>query len=389
VADVLPTARSQDKDQARFRRLIQQIERERAGLEEWRQYLARYSQRVTLELEPLQNQNHELRRRLVFLLDAHFKRPDAVRGKHLRAKLSAWIAEHTELLLATQEEADLVALHDKHADMSHAEAKELELSLFKDMFETFFDVEMEDDDEASNLEEMTSRAMHKLLHRQGQEDRRRSQRRKSAQTQAAEARRAEAEKQASQSVREVYRKLASALHPDRSCDRYSQEQRTTLMQRVNRAYEAGDLLELLNIQLEVEQIDAQHLTTLSKERLQHYNRVLNGQLQDLKREVMSLMQPFRLLLPPIGNPKPVHVDRALDEEIARLGQENQSLANDLARFEDAKALVAALKAERLEQDLYDPDALDTVFGFDVDEDGPYFPDTPVPATPRRKRKRRR
>ncbi len=41
--------------------------------------------------------------------------------------------------------------------------------------------------------------------------------------------------QATQSVREVYRKLASALHPDRETDERQREAKTALMQRVNQA----------------------------------------------------------------------------------------------------------------------------------------------------------
>ncbi len=73
------------------------------------------------------------------------------------------------------------------------------------------------------------------------------QRRKSARQLAAEARRATAEKEVSQTIRDVYRKLAGALHPDRPSDELSEERKTALMQRVNQAYDSRNLLELLDI----------------------------------------------------------------------------------------------------------------------------------------------
>jgi uncharacterized protein YciW len=97
--------------------------------------------------------------------------------------------------------------------------------------------------------------------------------------QAADQKRAEAERIAKQSVRDVYRKLASALHPDRSSETFSPEQKLLLMQRVNQAYEADNLLGLLNIQLEIEQVDMEQLSSFTPERMQHYNHVLRQQLE--------------------------------------------------------------------------------------------------------------
>jgi len=56
-------------------------------------------------------------------------------------------------------------------------------------------------------------------------------------------------------VREVFRKLASELHPDRETDPAEHARKTELMQRVNQTYKAGDLLALLELQLSIEQID--------------------------------------------------------------------------------------------------------------------------------------
>ena len=57
-------------------------------------------------------------------------------------------------------------------------------------------------------------------------------------------------------VREIFRKLASALHPDRETDPGERARKTALMQRANVAYAANDLLGLLELQFEVDQIDA-------------------------------------------------------------------------------------------------------------------------------------
>jgi hypothetical protein len=111
---------------------------------------------------------------------------------------------------------------------------------------------------------------------------------------AAQQRREAEAQQVTQSVREIYRKLASALHPDRQTDAAQREAHTALMQRVNQAYEAQDLLTLLELQLQIEQIDAGHMASASEAKVKHYNKVLGEQLAELKAEIESVEMTFRM-----------------------------------------------------------------------------------------------
>lgn len=97
---------------------------------------------------------------------------------------------------------------------------------------------------------------------------------------------------AMQSLREVYRRLASRLHPDREQDPAERARKTALMQRVNIAYEAGQLMELLELQWEAEQMDPAKLAQLSDARLAPYNRMLEEQWNDLQRDVQARTQAF-------------------------------------------------------------------------------------------------
>ncbi|WP_143605999.1 hypothetical protein [Variovorax sp. 54] len=56
-------------------------------------------------------------------------------------------------------------------------------------------------------------------------------------------------------MRDIFRKLASAPHPDRETDAQQRKVKTALMQKANQAYAANDLLALLELQLQL-QIDA-------------------------------------------------------------------------------------------------------------------------------------
>ncbi len=64
------------------------------------------------------------------------------------------------------------------------------------------------------------------------------------------------------------------------------------MQRVNHAYDEGDLLTLLTLQLETEQIDAAHLARVSTARLGHYNKVLREQVRKLEHELAGITEHF-------------------------------------------------------------------------------------------------
>lgn len=70
-------------------------------------------------------------------------------------------------------------------------------------------------------------------------------------------------------MRDIFRKLASALHPDRETDPAEHGRKTALMQRANVAYAANDLLGLLELQLEVDQIDQTGLDNLGDDRIKY------------------------------------------------------------------------------------------------------------------------
>lgn len=82
------------------------------------------------------------------------------------------------------------------------------------------------------------------------------------------------------------------MHPDREPDATQRAAKTALMQRVNSAYEAKDLIGLLQLQLEIEQIDASHIANASNERMKHYNKVLSEQLAELKTEMEMVEDEF-------------------------------------------------------------------------------------------------
>ena len=177
----------------------------------------------------------------------------------------------------------------------------------------------------------------------------RGKRKKSAKMLAKEAKQQEETQNISQSIREIYRKLASALHPDREQDPVERNRKTALMQRVNIAYNAKDLLRLLELQLEVEQIDQATINNMTEERLKYYNKILTEQSAELQQEVSTVRVSFsfRFNIPLGFLSSPMMALRSLELEIKKMQQKITQLREDLDAFQDIKNIKNYLRSYRI------------------------------------------
>lgn len=100
---------------------------------------------------------------------------------------------------------------------------------------------------------------------------------------------AKAEKLVNQSLKTVYLKIASIIHPDREPDEDKKVEKTELLQRANEAYEQEDLFFLLKLQLEVEQSKTGSNKGLSTEQVKFYQQALEAQSQALKSQIQELI----------------------------------------------------------------------------------------------------
>jgi hypothetical protein len=335
------------KAQKQFNRLIERIQLQRDALASWQEYVPKYQARLVAELEPVQQRCDQAQLALAKVFDAAHGSPAFT--KRERAKLAMLISDTcSELLLGDEkEDAEIVALHDRYSDTSHAELKDEETELFKDMAETIFGVELDDQEAAGSPEEVRE-ALHRKMAQQREaqpEAAAPPPRRKSAKTLAKEAKLEADAQAATQSVREIFRKLASALHPDRETDAKERDRKTALMQQVNQAYGEKNLLRLLELQIQVEQIDASSLASIPPSRIGHYNQVLTEQVAQLEHEIDIVVAPFVMTLGAFGREglTPKTVDRALDGDIAAMRRDAQRIEHDVKRLSDRAALKAWLK----------------------------------------------
>ncbi|MDM0117501.1 J domain-containing protein [Variovorax sp. J22R133] len=277
--------------QKRFNTLIRQIEQARQTLAAWNENTAAYRQAHVEVLKPLQAELLAGHRQWVWALDAALEQRNWTHAE--RGTLRELLCEAAgEMLDARGDDSELKALFDKHAEVDFDTEQRERMLAMKGLAEAMTGLDLGDDEgidsDAQLLERLHQGLQEQVASQEAQRGAKAGRRRKSV---AQQRREAEA-RQATQSVREVYRKLASALHPDREPDERQREAKTALMQRVNQAYESNDLLALLELQLQIEQIDASHIANAGEQRLKHYNKVLGEQLAELKAELEHVEVEF-------------------------------------------------------------------------------------------------
>jgi flagellar biosynthesis GTPase FlhF len=222
----------------------------------------------------------------------------------------------------------------------------------KSIFEDMYDMEFDENVDFSSPEKVQEAIAAKLQAEQEREAHReskRQQRKKTTKQLEKEAREKEEEQNTSKSIQEVFRKLVAVLHPDREPDETERERKTALMQRVNDAYRKKDLLQLLALQLEIEQIDQQKLNTLADDRLKHFNKILQDQLNELEQEIGEVEFPFRVQLnvSPYAKLSPDSILKALSISIRDIQFAIKDTQKELDALKDPVLLKSILKSYRL------------------------------------------
>jgi hypothetical protein len=356
------------KAQKLFNRLIKKIDEERKRLAARQAMIPRYQKKYAAELEPLARSYDALRLDMVRLLDkAH---GDKLFGKRDKAKISDIICTMAGDLIVENDSDELKKIYNKHSGCDFDTEVEAESASMKSIMEGLFGVDLGDDFDLRSPEKIMAQLDEKMHHKLTQEEQGRQHfserpapRKKTAKALAKEAREQEEAQNVSQSIRDVYRKLASALHPDREPDLSERNRKTALMQRVNVAYGNNDLLTLLELQLEVEQIDQSAMNTLSEDRLKYYNKILSEQADELQQEVSAVAFSFgmRFDLPPVDLSSPDAALRNLEYDIEDIQQDIAGIKDDLISFQDVKNIKAWLRAyRRTPKSLFEEDPFESM-----------------------------
>ncbi|CAB3750475.1 molecular chaperone DnaJ [Burkholderia puraquae] len=343
---------SLSKAQKAFNTLVKQIEKRRERLGAWEAVMPDFQKKFVDGLLPLEQASTALRIRLLNLLDDAFLQKGLSKAE--QRTLSELIAGMARDLLDVSDDAQLKVIYNRHGASGGDEYEAVDRTPTKpepapapapevapkDDLDTLSPDELAERMQA-DLDEQFRRDMAAHEAREAQ----RAERKKAPRQSAAVAKREAEQAESSKSIREVYRKLASALHPDRETDPQEQARKTVLMQRVNHAYAKGNLLQLLELQLEIEQIDRRAIDGLSEERLARYNGILEEQIRELDQEIQHVETGFRRTygIAPSVKVAPDTVMRMLARDIAGMQRSNHDLTMALREFDDPEKVRGWLK----------------------------------------------
>lgn len=355
------------KAQRDFNQLVGRVGALRKTLEQWRDASDRAQRRQAAELVPLHGKLTVRQADTVRWIDQFLCQPPEALPreqrlpKGLRRKLVWMLLTLARAGLAQRPDAELEAAHDRHADRTFADDQREQADLAAAVLGSATGEEHLFEGPAESVEELLARATERMRAARDEAPDEPALRREPSfgqrpgRAEKARLRDQQALKDASQSVRDIYRRLASSLHPDREADPVERERKTALMARVNEAYGRNDLLELMSVQLAIEQIDEAHLRGVSDERLRHYIRVLKEQERGLKDEAQELAWPWQMMaaeMPAAGfRVTPQTLDRLIDLQVKDLKGVLRDLETDLDRLRDHRSRRAFLEA----LEIYDPD----------------------------------
>jgi hypothetical protein len=338
------------KAQKRFNSLVKKLDQQKNLLREWTESVPEIQRIAGSEYEPLYADYRSLEIRRVRLLDeAHAK---SLFKKREREKLRHLICEMAVSLITGDDDEELKEIYNRHTGSDFdEEARQNEANagaLVKSMMEGILGVDLSQDD-FSSPERFHEFMEERIKAEDTEREARRASRKKAKRQEALGAKRVGEESRIKQSVQEIYRKLATRLHPDREPDLVERERKSELMKEANRAYEKKDLLQLLELQLQAEHIDQSHINQLSEDRLKSYNQILKEQSDELQKEIGEFEFTWRmqLNLAPFDTVTQKGLMSRLRGEIRDLRHRIAGLKDDLVALGDFQALKAWLKSYRI------------------------------------------
>jgi hypothetical protein len=343
--------------QKRFNTLIARIDRQRELLAQWQELIPNYQAEVLNSFQPLRDGFAGLQAQMVELLDGYCF---SIKFTPLQKdKVSQIIADICDELINDHGRDDLKPIANRHSDIDFDDLRSQRQVMGDDVFRAMLDGEFDLDPDDVELDMHDPFGAAERLRGIVDEQERiaeeqRPRRKKTARQLAKEQFEKEEESKISQSIRAVYRQLVGALHPDRELDPAERERKTDLMQKVTVAYKNSDLLQLLELQLTVEQIDQSAIDSINEDRLTYFNKILQRQSQELKREIEDIeldigiaagFAPFELITPK-------KIMSSLKKDKKQLEIAIAGIREDLRTFQDIRALKRWLKSYELADDLF-------------------------------------
>lgn len=336
------------KEQRLFNKLITQISNKRELLIKWQESIVKFKQTYSNDYFPLGKQYADLRIKMAYLMNEVYD--NKLFTKSDRKKMLYII--HDVVDESANEDENLKHIYNTRSDEDYDKQQEytheMEASYIKEMAKEHLDIDI--DSNIDSPEDIIEYIAQEMQNKHEQQQAIKQKRKKSAKALAKEAQQMAEEKNVSQSIREVYRQLVRVLHPDRKSEHMDHESKTTLMQKVNAAYDKQDLLTLLEVQLQIEHIDPANLNSIAMEKLKHFNKILKMQLNELEGEIHHTCSIFSCefnLSPIYVIHSPSIIINKLHNQIEDIKESIDGLNLNLELWKDIKELKKYVKGVKL------------------------------------------
>jgi uncharacterized protein YdcH (DUF465 family) len=335
--------------QQRFNRLLAKIDKLEGQVTEMQKLGDAFRPLYDSTLAPLRQAHMAMVRRMALHLDERLQRKGLTPAqKRNGLEILCSLCE----MLAMKGDAEMVALHDLRSPHTLRQKEEEQAAGLRAMMEDALGqpLDMDAQDGSLNPMEALFRASQEGLNAamQAEEERQATaQARKKKNPTPAQHKAAQEQEDADSVLRQVYRQLASALHPDRERDPAEQQRKTALMSEANAAYARQDLMALLHLQLRIAQADSQDLLQQPEERIAAMTRLLKQQAAELESELMArqqhLQQEFELEF--YQQPSAATLRRQLEQQEKHLKDELAFMEKDLAQVQDDAGFKRWLKVQ--------------------------------------------
>jgi len=281
-------------EQQLFNQLLTKLEKQKLALHDFAELAQTYRVEYSRKIGPLEEQKRALSRDMVLFLDQRLLNAKGL-SKKVRANMAEILCGLVQGLMHGPHAAEMQPIYERHSagDVDDSTAEAEAAAAMQAMMEDLFGIDMQGQEGLDSPEQILAAAMQKIHEQEQAQAERQAAKKARRKKTPKQAQAAQEDLDAGKALRDIYRQLASALHPDREPDERERLRKTELMVEVNVANEKKDLLALLQLQLKVEQIDPGTVAMMAQDKLRHFNRVLKDQLQSLQTELLLSQQQFR------------------------------------------------------------------------------------------------
>lgn len=342
-AKLKPDATPTSKGHKAFERLVKQIETAQETLAGWTAVSPAYQEKYVSELLPLQDALRTLQIDLIGRLDAACGRKGLTQAE--RRMVSELIVDLAGVLLSEKDDERLRDLYERHNGEDYEVEKSEAFAAMKATLEEAFGIDLSGAPETGSPEDLL-RYVHEqqAAHEppgEETEDVSEPPPKKTGGTGASQ------EVEMRISLRAIYRRLASALHPDRESDPEERARKTVLMQKANEAYENNRLLPLLELRRGLMR-GAELVSGEDEKELKLYTKALKKDLADIREAIQAAEGGFcaRFGLAPFSRLSPAKAIAVLTDRIRTTRDLMSDLEADLEAFEDPRLLKDWLKTLR-------------------------------------------